>query len=281
MPYAQRVKGKVDLRQIDPKVDGGMSKEEGEAKTLELGAELDELQELLYAAGTHGLLVVLQGRDTAGKDGTLRGLSRFVDVQGIHTASFKVPTPEELSHDFLWRVHPNVPGMGQVSLFNRSHYEDVLVVRVHNLAPEEVWKKRYEQINEFEQLLAESGTIIVKFCLHISKEEQEERLLAREQEVTKSWKLSAGDWKERAFWDDYTDAYNDALSKCGPDHAPWFIVPAGRKWFRDLAVTETLVETLRPYKKGWMEKLAKVGEEAKVELAEFRRSLPATSPPVN
>ena len=281
MPYAQRVKGKVDLRQIDPKVDGGMSKEEGEAKTLELGAELDELQELLYAAGTHGLLVVLQGRDTAGKDGTLRGLSRFVDVQGIHTASFKVPTPEELSHDFLWRVHPNVPGMGQVSLFNRSHYEDVLVVRVHNLAPEEVWKKRYEQINEFEQLLAESGTIIVKFCLHISKEEQEERLLAREQEVTKSWKLSAGDWKERAFWDDYTDAYNDALSKCSPDHAPWYVVPAGRKWFRDLAVTETLVETLRPYKKGWMEKLAMVGEEAKVELAEFRRSLPATSPPVN
>jgi len=270
MPYAHRVQGKADLRDIDPKTDGGISKDQGAAKTLELGAELDELQELLYAAGTHGLLVVLQGRDTAGKDGTLRGLSRFVDIQGVHVASFKVPTAEELSHDFLWRVHPHAPAKGQVSFFNRSHYEDVLVVRVHDLAPEEVWKKRYEQINQFEKLLAESGTIIVKFCLHISKEEQEERLLAREQEVEKAWKLSAGDWKEREYWDDYTDAYNDALQKCSPEHAPWYVVSAGRKWFRDLAVTETLVETLRPYRKGWMEKLAKIGEEAKAELAAFR-----------
>jgi PPK2 family polyphosphate:nucleotide phosphotransferase len=273
MSYAVAVDGKVDLRKIDSKIDGGMSKEEGAAKTLELGAELDELQELLYAAGTHGLLVVLQGRDTAGKDGTLRGLSRFVDIQGVKTTSFKVPTPEELSHDFLWRVHPHAPAKGQVSFFNRSHYEDVLVVRVHSLAPEQVWKKRYGQINDFESLLAENGTIIVKFCLHISKDEQEERLLAREQEVEKAWKLSAGDWKEREFWDDYTDAYNDALQKCSPEHAPWYVISADRKWFRDLAVTETLVETLRPYRKGWMEKLARIGEAAKAELAEYRASV--------
>jgi PPK2 family polyphosphate:nucleotide phosphotransferase len=214
--------------------------------------------------------VVLQGRDTAGKDGTLRGLSRFVDIQGVHTASFKVPTAEELAHDFLWRIHPHAPAKGQISFFNRSHYEDVLVVRVHNLAPEGVWRKRYDQINEFEELLAENGTIIVKFCLHIDKAEQEVRLLAREQEVAKAWKLSAGDWKEREFWDAYTDAYDDAMSKCSPDHAPWHVVPADRKWFRDLAVTETLVETLRPYRDGWMEKLARLGEEAKKELAAFR-----------
>ena len=270
MPYAHRVNGKVDLRNIDSNVDGGLSKEKGVAKTLELGAELDKLQELLYAAGTHGLLVVLQGRDTAGKDGTLRGLSRFVDIQGVKVASFKVPTPEELSHDFLWRVHPHAPAKGQISFFNRSHYEDVLVVRVHDLAPKEVVEKRYGQINEFENLLAENGTIIVKLCLHISKEEQEERLLAREQEVEKAWKLSAGDWKEREFWDDYTDAYNMALNRCKSERAPWYVIPSDRKWFRDLAVTELLVETLRPYRKGWMEKLEKMGAEAKAELAEFR-----------
>jgi PPK2 family polyphosphate:nucleotide phosphotransferase len=273
MPYAHRVKGKTDLRDIDSKVDGGMTKEEGEAKTLELGAEFDELQELLYAAGTHSLMIVLQGRDTAGKDGAMRSLSRFVSIQGVHVASFKAPTPEELAHDYLWRIHKHTPAKGQISILNRSHYEDVLIVRVHNFVPEAVWSVRYEQINEFEELLAENSTIIVKFCLHISKEEQEERLLAREQDVVKAWKLNSGDWKEREFWDDYTDAYNAALSKCGPDHAPWYVVPADRKWFRDLAITETLVETLRPYKKGWMEKLAKIGEASKAELAEYRKTL--------
>jgi len=273
MPYAHRVAGSIDLNRIDSKVDAGLLKEQGQEKTLALGAELDELQELLYAAGTHGLLVVLQGRDTAGKDGTLRGLSRFVDIQGVHTVGFKVPTPLELSHDFLWRVHPHVPAKGQISFFNRSHYEDVLVVRVHNLAPEEVWKRRYERINEFEKLLIDSNTIIVKFCLHISKEEQEGRLLEREKEVTKAWKLSAGDWKEREFWDDYTKAYNDALTKCNSDRAPWYVIPSDRKWFRDLAVTETLVETLRPYKAQWMAKLEAIGEEAKTELEAFRKDI--------
>ena len=273
MPHALRVNGQIDLNQIDSRKDGGLEKEGAIALTNQLGEELDELQELLFAAGEHSLLIILQGRDTAGKDGTIRGLSRYLNVQGVNVVGFKVPTPEELSHDFLWRVHRHAPGKGSVAIFNRSHYEDVLVVRVHNLAPEAVWKKRFDQINEFEELLAENKTIIVKFCLHISKEEQEERLLAREEEVEKAWKLNAGDWKERDFWEDYTRAYNDSLNKCNSDHAPWYVVSADRKWYRDLAITETLVEILRPFKAGWLEKLAKVGAEAKAELSEYRSSL--------
>lgn len=272
MAYARKVEGKVSLQEIESKEDGGFSSDEGKAKTLELGEELDELQELLYAAGTHSLLVVLQGRDTAGKDGSMRGLSRFLNIQGVHVASFKVPTPEEAAHDFLWRIHRHAPAKGQISIFNRSHYEDVLVVRVHDLAPKEVWSNRFDQINEFEQLLAESNTIIVKFCLHISKEEQEERLRAREEDVTKSWKLNVGDWKEREFWDEYTDAYNDVLTKCSKKHAPWYVIPADRKWFRDLAITQTLVETLAPYKDEWLDKLAAVGKNAKAELEEYRQA---------
>lgn len=273
MPHALRVNDQIDLNQIDSRKDGGLEKEGAIALTNQLGEELDELQELLFAAGEHSLLIILQGRDTAGKDGTIRGLSRYLNVQGVNVVGFKVPTPEELSHDFLWRVHRHAPGKGSVAIFNRSHYEDVLVVRVHNLAPEAVWKKRFDQINEFEELLAENKTIIVKFCLHISKEEQEERLLAREEEVEKAWKLNAGDWKERDFWEDYTRAYNDSLNKCNSDHAPWYVVSADRKWYRDLAITETLVEILRPFKAGWLEKLAKVGAEAKAELSEYRSSL--------
>ncbi len=273
MPYAHRISGKVNLRDMDTKKDAGLTKEEGLAQTLALGKELDDLQELLYAAGSHSLLVVLQGRDTAGKDGTMRGLSRFVAIQGVHVASFKVPTAEELAHDFLWRIHPHAPAKGQISFFNRSHYEDVLVVRVHDLVPEKVWKKRYETINRFEEQLADANTIIIKFCLHISKEEQEERLRAREAEVSKAWKLSAGDWKEREFWEEYTDAYNDALSQCSPNHAPWHVIAADRKWYRDLAVTETLVETLRPYKKQWMEKLEQIGAKSRSELEQYRQSL--------
>lgn len=272
MPYAHRVSGPTDLRKIDPKQDGGLTKEEGGAKTQELGEKLDELQELMYAAGTHGLLIVLQGRDTAGKDGAMRGLSRFLPIHGAHVASFKAPTPEELAHDYLWRIHKHMPAKGQITILNRSHYEDVLVVRVHNFVPKEVWSKRYDQINEFEELIAENGTIIVKFCLHISPEEQEERLLAREADPIKAWKLNVGDWKERAYWDDYTDAYNAVLTKCNPSHAPWHVLPSDRKWFRDLAITETLVEALRPYRSEWLKKLESIGEKAKAELAEYRKA---------
>lgn len=273
MSYAIKVDGKVKLQDISTTKHNGIEEDDAREQTGRLGKELEELQELMFAAGTHGLLIVLQGRDTAGKDGTIRGLSRYINIQGCHVKGFKVPTSEELAHDFLWRVHPHAPAKGLVSIFNRSHYEDVLVVRVHELVPEKVWKKRYDQINEFEQLLAQNNTIIVKICLHISLEEQEKRLMAREEKVAKAWKLSVGDWKEREFADAYTEAYNDALTKCDGDHAPWYIVPADHKWYRDLAVTEILVETLKPYKDDWLRDLEARGEEAKAELAAYRQSI--------
>ncbi|HRK22146.1 MAG TPA: hypothetical protein PLX06_10065, partial [Fimbriimonadaceae bacterium] len=183
----------------------------------------------------------------------------------------------ELAHDYLWRVHQHAPGKGGMTVFNRSHYEDVIVVRVHELVPKEVWGKRYDQINEFEELLAENGTVILKFFLHIDRDEQEERLLAREQDPVKSWKLSVGDWKEREHWDAYFEAYEEVFHRCSPNHAPWHIVPANRKWFRDVAIAEALRDALAPRRKGWMEKLAKMGEEAKAELAEYRSGLAAPS----
>lgn len=263
---------KPDLKEIEPGATPGYDREEAARKLGELGQELCELQELMYAAGQHGLLVVLQGRDTAGKDGAIRSLLNFMNAQGTTIAPFKVPTPKELSHDFLWRCHSMTPGKGECTIFNRSHYEDVLVVRVHELAPESVWRKRYEHINAFERLLTDSNIVVVKFMLHISMEEQAERLREREMEVEKSWKLSVNDWKERDFWAKYTDAYEDALGKCSTDAAPWHVVPANHKWFRDLAVTHTLVEALRPLKKGWMEHLELVGRTAKAELEAYRAS---------
>jgi PPK2 family polyphosphate:nucleotide phosphotransferase len=272
MAYAHRVKpgSKVDLMQVNPQQDDGLTKEEGQQRTATLGERLAELQELMYAAGSHSLLIVLQGRDTAGKDGSIRTLSRYLNSQGTHVASFKVPTELELSHDFLWRVHPHVPAKGSVTIFNRSHYEDVLVVRVHTLVPEPIWKARFDHINAFEKLLTTSNTILVKFMLHISPEEQEERLLAREQDPVKAWKLSVGDWKERAHWGRYTAAYEEALERCSPDDAPWFVVPANKKWFRDLAILETLVDVLHPYEDAWREKLEAMGTAAKEELAAYR-----------
>jgi PPK2 family polyphosphate:nucleotide phosphotransferase len=263
-------KDKVSLSKIDPSGDGGLNKEEVLQKIATLGAELQELADLLFESGQNSLLIILQGRDTSGKDGTIRRLLSFVNAQSTTVAPFKVPTPEEAAHDFLWRIHKRTPGRGCISIFNRSHYEDVLVVRVHKLAPEAVWKRRYGYINTFEQGLLDAGTIILKFYLHIDKEEQKERLLAREMDVTKAWKLSVGDWKEREFWNDYTKAYEDALSKCGTKDAPWYVVPANHKWFRDLAILEQIVEALRPYKKTWLAQLEKIGEVAKKEIAEFR-----------
>jgi PPK2 family polyphosphate:nucleotide phosphotransferase len=262
--------GKVDLGKIDPDYEGTMKREEAERQLAAYCAELFNLQELLYAAGANGLLVVLQGRDTAGKDGALKAIAGCMNPVGTRVASFKVPTATELAHDFLWRVHQETPGRGEVVFFNRSHYEDVLVVRVHNLAEEQVWKKRYIHINDFEDLLADHGIIVVKFCLHISKKEQEKRLLEREQDPTKAWKLNAGDWQERSFWDDYTRAYEDAIGKCAAPHSPWYIVPSDQKWFRNLAIAEALVETLQPYKKEWLKRLETVGAKARAELEEYR-----------
>jgi PPK2 family polyphosphate:nucleotide phosphotransferase len=226
--------------------EGG--KEKGLKKLQELNAELQELQELLYAEGKHRVLIVLQAPDTGGKDGAIRRVFEGVNPQGVKVASFKVPTPEEMAHDFLWRAHKVVPGNGEITIFNRSHYEDVLVVRVHGYVPEAVWKKRYDQINEFEKLLAETGTIILKFFLHIDKDEQKERLQARLDDPTKIWKFRLGDLEERKLWDQYLEAYEDMVNKTSTKHAPWYVIPANRKWYRDLAISTILVDTLKGLK---------------------------------
>jgi PPK2 family polyphosphate:nucleotide phosphotransferase len=209
-----------------------------------LGVRIDELQDVLYAEGKRALLVVLQGRDTSGKDGTIRKVFGPLDPLGIVVTSFKAPTPVELAHDFLWRVHQAVPPKGTIGVFNRSHYEDVLVVRVRALVPEPAWRARYEQINQFERILTHNGVTVLKFFLHISREEQRERLLARLEDPAKYWKFSAGDLAERALWDDYTAAYEEAIARTSTAEAPWFIVPADRKYVRDLLVAQEVAETL-------------------------------------
>ncbi|HSJ55387.1 MAG TPA: polyphosphate kinase 2 family protein, partial [Anaerolineae bacterium] len=203
-----------------------------------------ELQEVLWAEGKHAVLIVLQGMDASGKDGTIEHVFHGVNPQGCQVTGFKVPTKEELDHDFLWRVHKAVPRRGMMGIFNRSHYEDVLVVRVENLAPEEVWSRRYEQINHFEKLLADTGTVILKFYLHISSEEQKERFEARRQDPSKVWKFSAADVEKRRLWDGYMQAYEDALNRCSTPWAPWTIVPANRKWYRNLVVSQALIQAL-------------------------------------
>src|SRR5829696_3379228 len=242
---------KVRLADYDPNANGGMSKEEGLVKLGKLTAELGEIQEELYAAGQHSVLMILQGIDTSGKDGTIRGVLVDVNPQGCRVESFKVPTEEELAHDFLWRAHRVTPRKGILGVFNRSHYEDVLVVRVHDLVPKKVWQARYDQINAFENILANNNTIVLKFYLHISKEEQEQRLLEREQDVSKAWKLSAGDWREREHWDDYIAAYQDAIQRCSTDAAPWYVVPADRKWYRNWAISRLMCDRLEQLGLGW------------------------------
>jgi PPK2 family polyphosphate:nucleotide phosphotransferase len=236
----------VDLTKIDPgsteAFKGG--KKDAEKVFPKLNARLEDFQELLWAEHRHKVLIVLQGMDTSGKDGTIRHVFEGVNPTGVRVASFKAPSPEELEHDFLWRVHSKVPGAGEMVIFNRSHYEDVLVVRVRNLAPEAVWGKRYGQINDFERLLAETGTTILKFFLHISLDEQKERLQARIDDPAKRWKFRKGDLLDRERWDDYTLAYEDALSKTSTEHAPWYVVPADKKWYRNLVVATVLNETL-------------------------------------
>lgn len=270
--YAIRVKPEkpVNLDKIDTAFIAGLDKAGGAKQLDDFGRELNRLQTLLYAAGTHSLLVVLQGMDTAGKDGAIRGVMKSFNPQGMRVESFKVPTPQELAHDFLWRIHKATPTRGMIAIFNRSQYEDVLAVRVQQLVSEDVWAKRFDRINEFEKLLAQNDTIIVKCFLHISKEEQEERLLEREAEVEKAWKLSVGDWEQRKLWKDYQQAYEDALSKCSTPHAPWFVVPSDRKWFRNLAVAQVLAEALRPHEKEWTKVLAERSKESLEELKAYR-----------
>ena len=237
---------KVDLARIDTRSTEGApgDKAKTEAASEELQAEMQGLQERLYAEGEQSLLVVLQAIDAGGKDGTIKHVFRGLNPASCRVISFKVPSEEERSHDFLWRVHAKAPARGEVVVFNRSHYEDVLVVRVHDLVPEKVWRPRYEFINDFEANLAAAGTRIVKLYLHISKEEQAERFRARLDDPSKRWKFRTGDLEERKRWDDYVGAFEEAISRTSTEHAPWYVIPADRKWYRNWAVSRILVETL-------------------------------------
>lgn len=239
-----------------------------ETESAELETRLAHQQDLLYGAATQSVLIVLQGMDTSGKDGTIKHVMSAINPTGCHVWSFKAPSAEELAHDFLWRIHQRTPPRGMMAIFNRSHYEDVLVARVHNLVPRKVWQERYDAINAFEQMLTNSGVILLKFFLHISKDEQKRRLLEREQDPDKAWKLSVGDWQERAFWDDFVAAYEDALARCGTPWAPWYIVPADTKWFRNYVVAHTIVEQLKPYERVWEQALDELGKERLRELRE-------------
>ena len=262
---------KVRLHEISTDPPKNVSREEAADELKSLGEELFDLQDLLWGARTHSVLVVFQGRDTAGKDGVIKNVVGFLNPRGVQVVSFGVPTKEESEHDFLWRVHRHAPRKGEFSIFNRSHYEDVLVVRVHNLLPESQWKERYGHIRDFEELLSEHNTIVLKYFLHISKGEQEKRLKERELDRRKAWKLNPNDWKEREKWDEYTEAYEEAISRTSHERAPWNIVPADAKWFRNLAVARSIVSALRPHKETWQEKLDADGKRAMAELEAYRR----------
>jgi PPK2 family polyphosphate:nucleotide phosphotransferase len=235
----------VRLGRIDPDATPGVRNRAQGERMLERNIErLFDLQYRLYAENRRSLLIVLQAMDAAGKDGTIRNVMRGLNPQGCTVTSFKQPSAEELDHDFLWRIHKAIPARGDIGIFNRSHYEDVLVVRVLELVPRAVWSRRFEQINAFEEILAANDTVILKFFLHISKDEQLERFRARLDDPSKNWKFAPGDLDTRKHWDAYTGAYEDALGRCSKKHAPWFVIPSNRKWYRNVAVSQIIVETL-------------------------------------
>jgi PPK2 family polyphosphate:nucleotide phosphotransferase len=253
------VKGALERYWVKPgaevdlvKIDGnekvlfkGVGKEEIQRQFDELQTELQELQKRLYAQNKHRILVVMQAMDTGGKDGCIKHVFSRIDPQGIHVRSFKTPSEEELSYDFLWRVHSKVPHRGQLVIFNRSHYEDIIAVRVKKIYPDEVWKRRQRHVVEFERMLAEEGTTIVKIFLHISKDEQKRRLEARLADPAKHWKINPEDLVDRARWDDFMRAYEDVMQKTSTEHAPWYVVPADRKWYRNLCVARIMLDTLK------------------------------------
>jgi PPK2 family polyphosphate:nucleotide phosphotransferase len=247
--YAKEFKvepnSKVRLDEIDAGYKGEHENKDSAQPELEKHAQrLHELQYLMYAENKRSLLIVLQGMDAAGKDGTISHVLGAMNPQGCRVYGFKTPSEEELAHDFLWRIHQAAPSKGCVVVFNRSHYEDVLVVRVHNLVPKEVWSKRYDEINAFERHLFNNDTHILKFYLHIDKKEQLARFKERLDDPHRNWKISESDYTEREYWNDYQKAYEEAISRCSQDYAPWYIIPANHKWFRNLAVSQILVETL-------------------------------------
>ena len=247
--YTIRENQKVRLRDFDPDdvhliPDKAAAKERAAA----MQERLAELQELVYAGREQKVLVLLQGMDASGKDGAIRHVMGGFNPQGVRVVSFGKPEKRELDHDYLWRVHQQVPGKGEVAVFNRSHYEDVLVVRVHDLVPKSDWKKRYAQINDFERMLSETGTLIVKFFLHISKDEQRKRLEERVEDPTKRWKFQHGDLEERKLWSAYQRAYEEALSQCSTKWAPWYVIPANSKWYRNYLVGTILIDALKRLK---------------------------------
>jgi PPK2 family polyphosphate:nucleotide phosphotransferase len=273
MKYLQRFKvapgATVDLKQIDPSFKGGHHSHESAADEIaHYQKKLWDLQELLYAERKHSVLICLQAPDTGGKDGVINHVLGAMNPQGCRVAAFKEPTAQELAHDFLWRVHKAAPAKGEVVIFNRSHYEDVLIVRVHNLVPKDTWSRRYDLINAFEKGLLENDTHILKFYLHISKQEQLKRFKDRLKDPSKHWKISEADYKERGFWSDYVKAYEAAISRCSTDQAPWFIIPANHKWFRNLAIARIVVEHLESLKMKF--------PKPTVDLAHIRKEYHAT-----
>ena len=262
--------GKVRLDDVSAEPAKGMTREKAEKRFASLGKELFDLQDAMFGAKVHSALVVLQGRDGAGKDGSIKHVVGCLNPRGVSVTSFGVPTAEERQHDFLWRVHRHAPRLGEFAIFNRSHYEDVIVVRVHDLAPGKLWQARFGHIRDFEKLIAEHGTIVLKYFLHITKKEQKERLLEREAEPETAWKLNPNDWKERDYWDDYTRAYEDAISETAAKHAPWIVVPANAKWYRNLVIAESIVDALRDHRKDWEKKLDQMGKAAKAGLEAYR-----------
>jgi PPK2 family polyphosphate:nucleotide phosphotransferase len=253
--YLVKPGDKVDLKKCDPNDKSYFEgdKEESKRELLKINARLEELQEMLYAENKHKILIVLQALDSGGKDGTIRHVFDGVNPQGVKVASFKVPTKEELAHDYLWRVHKHTPGTGEIVIFNRSHYEDVLVVRVHDLVPKSVWERRFKHIRDFERLLADEGTTILKFFLHIDSDEQRERFQSRLDTPHKRWKFRLGDLEERKLWNHYMTAYEEAISQTSTDWAPWYIIPANRKWYRNVVISRIIVDTLESLKMSYPE----------------------------
>lgn len=246
-----KVEAKVRLKKFAPDYDGGLDKDKTKAKTCEIGERIGELQQLLYANSTHAALLIFQGMDASGKDGSVRSVLGSVNASGVETANFKVPSDEERAHDFLWRVHKAVPRYGNIGVFNRSHYEGVLVERVQKIVPKEVWSARYEQIVNFEKMLCANNVLILKFYLHISKKEQAERFRERIENPKKYWKWSNSDLETRQKWGDYIEAYEDMLNETSHKAAPWHIIPADRNWYRDYVIGDTVVKALEALNMKW------------------------------
>ena len=253
----------LKLKDIDPDFHGDLKHKEALPLLAATLDEISDLQELLYAQKQHALLIVLQGIDAAGTDGVCWHVIRAMNPQGTRVHGFKQPSPQERAHDFLWRIHQQVPGRGEVAVFNRSHYEDVLVVRVHELAPKAIWERRYDAINAFEKGLAQAGVTIVKFFLYISKEEQLERFKRRLDDPTRRWKISESDYSERALWDKYVEAYEAMLTRCSTEHAPWHVLPSNHKWFRNLAAARIILDA--------MKKMDMKAPEPSVDIEDIRR----------